>query len=264
MSKAAILQQTAEYIYSLEQEKTRLLSQNCHLKRMISLAQQQGFGEVTSLQPPPAAADEPEAKRIKTTVQSVQQQQQPAAAAVEPRVTAAAVATPVPTTVVTPHPPVAAAAATAPTRVALVTPVAGAAQIVVQQQQPDDRTGGINANFVRLDRQPEVMETSEKVSRGVSHNLRSGTNLTILLPQIIVGPDANMVLKPATALPPGIKVEVVPPPASLQQQQQAQPPPPQLRLLQPEVVTVAQAQPASQPPQAVMNLSRQATEDAGR
>ncbi len=230
---------------------------------MISLAQQQGFGEVTSLQPPPAAADEPEAKRIKTTVQSVQQQQQPAAAAVEPRVTAAAVATPVPTTVVTPHPPVAAAAATAPTRVALVTPVAGAAQIVVQQQQqPDDRTGGINANFVRLDRQPEVMETSEKVSRGVSHNLRSGTNLTILLPQIIVGPDANMVLKPATALPPGIKVEVVPPPASLQQQQQAQPPPPQLRLLQPEVVTVAQ--PASQPPQAVMNLSRQATEDAGR
>ena len=27
LSKAAILQQTAEYIYSLEQEKTRLLSQ---------------------------------------------------------------------------------------------------------------------------------------------------------------------------------------------------------------------------------------------
>uniref|UniRef100_A0A182N8J5 BHLH domain-containing protein n=1 Tax=Anopheles dirus TaxID=7168 RepID=A0A182N8J5_9DIPT len=33
--KAAILQQTAEYIYSLEQEKTRLLSQNCQLKRTI-------------------------------------------------------------------------------------------------------------------------------------------------------------------------------------------------------------------------------------
>uniref|UniRef100_A0A182QBU5 BHLH domain-containing protein n=1 Tax=Anopheles farauti TaxID=69004 RepID=A0A182QBU5_9DIPT len=32
---AAILQQTAEYIYSLEQEKTRLLSQNCQLKRTI-------------------------------------------------------------------------------------------------------------------------------------------------------------------------------------------------------------------------------------
>lgn len=33
LSKAAILQQTAEYIYALEQEKTRLLSQNCALKR---------------------------------------------------------------------------------------------------------------------------------------------------------------------------------------------------------------------------------------
>ncbi|XP_048517701.1 transcription factor AP-4 isoform X2 [Dendroctonus ponderosae] len=35
LSKAAILQQTAEYIYSLEQEKTRLLSQNCQLKRQV-------------------------------------------------------------------------------------------------------------------------------------------------------------------------------------------------------------------------------------
>lgn len=34
--QAAILQQTAEYIYSLEQEKTRLLSQNCHLKRLVN------------------------------------------------------------------------------------------------------------------------------------------------------------------------------------------------------------------------------------
>ncbi|KAJ8912654.1 hypothetical protein NQ315_012730 [Exocentrus adspersus] len=34
--KAAILQQTAEYIYSLEQEKTRLLSQNCQLKRLVN------------------------------------------------------------------------------------------------------------------------------------------------------------------------------------------------------------------------------------
>lgn len=33
--QASILQQTAEYIYSLEQEKTRLLSQNCHLKRLL-------------------------------------------------------------------------------------------------------------------------------------------------------------------------------------------------------------------------------------
>ncbi|KAJ7306061.1 hypothetical protein JRQ81_010427 [Phrynocephalus forsythii] len=35
LSKAAILQQTAEYIFSLEQEKTRLLQQNAHLKRFI-------------------------------------------------------------------------------------------------------------------------------------------------------------------------------------------------------------------------------------
>lgn len=34
--QAAILQQTAEYIYSLEQEKTRLLSQNCQLKRLVN------------------------------------------------------------------------------------------------------------------------------------------------------------------------------------------------------------------------------------
>lgn len=38
--KAAILQQTAEYIYQLEQEKTRLLSQNSQLKRLYSLSQQ--------------------------------------------------------------------------------------------------------------------------------------------------------------------------------------------------------------------------------
>ena len=37
--QAAILQQTAEYIYSLEQEKTRLLAQNCQLKRLLSLSQ---------------------------------------------------------------------------------------------------------------------------------------------------------------------------------------------------------------------------------
>ncbi|KAG8035730.1 hypothetical protein G9C98_001386 [Cotesia typhae] len=36
LSKAAILQQTAEYIYQLEQEKTQLLSQNCQLKRLIN------------------------------------------------------------------------------------------------------------------------------------------------------------------------------------------------------------------------------------
>ncbi|CAG00164.1 unnamed protein product [Tetraodon nigroviridis] len=35
LSKAAILQQTAEYIFTLEQEKTRLLQQNSQLKRII-------------------------------------------------------------------------------------------------------------------------------------------------------------------------------------------------------------------------------------
>ncbi|KAG9337256.1 hypothetical protein JZ751_029541 [Albula glossodonta] len=35
LSKAAILQQTADYIFSLEQEKTRLLQQNSQLKRFI-------------------------------------------------------------------------------------------------------------------------------------------------------------------------------------------------------------------------------------
>ena len=39
LSKASILQQTADYIYSLEQEKTRLLSQNCQLKRLLGQTQ---------------------------------------------------------------------------------------------------------------------------------------------------------------------------------------------------------------------------------
>lgn len=43
--QAAILQQTAEYIYSLEQEKTRLLSQNCQLKRLVS-QHESGGGEL--------------------------------------------------------------------------------------------------------------------------------------------------------------------------------------------------------------------------
>ncbi|KXJ22441.1 transcription factor AP-4 [Exaiptasia diaphana] len=36
LSKAAILQQTAEYIFSLEQDKTKLLQQNTTLKRILS------------------------------------------------------------------------------------------------------------------------------------------------------------------------------------------------------------------------------------
>lgn len=46
LSKAAILQQTAEYIYQLEQEKTSLLSQNCQLKRLIN--QHEGQHEASS------------------------------------------------------------------------------------------------------------------------------------------------------------------------------------------------------------------------
>lgn len=46
LSKAAILQQTAEYIYQLEQEKTRLLSQNCQLKRLVN--QHEGEASTTA------------------------------------------------------------------------------------------------------------------------------------------------------------------------------------------------------------------------
>ncbi|KDR24214.1 Transcription factor AP-4, partial [Zootermopsis nevadensis] len=48
LSKAAILQQTAEYIYQLEQEKTSLLSQNCQLKRLINQHEGQQQLETTS------------------------------------------------------------------------------------------------------------------------------------------------------------------------------------------------------------------------
>lgn len=50
LSKAAILQQTAEYIYTLEQEKTRLLQQNSQLKRLLALSQQRLEGDDTSPQ----------------------------------------------------------------------------------------------------------------------------------------------------------------------------------------------------------------------
>ncbi|CAB3375529.1 Hypothetical predicted protein [Cloeon dipterum] len=70
LSKAAILQQTAEYIYQLEQEKTRLLSQNCQLKRVINstegdagAAKKRRLEAVKEQQPPvnnaPQAAEPP-------------------------------------------------------------------------------------------------------------------------------------------------------------------------------------------------------------
>ncbi|XP_032869093.1 transcription factor AP-4-like isoform X2 [Amblyraja radiata] len=37
LSKAAILQQTAEYIFALEEDKTRLMQQNAHLKRLVQV-----------------------------------------------------------------------------------------------------------------------------------------------------------------------------------------------------------------------------------
>ncbi|XP_068719481.1 transcription factor AP-4-like isoform X2 [Montipora capricornis] len=42
LSKAAILQQTAEYIFALEQDKTRLLQQNTTLKRILSQCDREG------------------------------------------------------------------------------------------------------------------------------------------------------------------------------------------------------------------------------
>ncbi|XP_058451417.1 uncharacterized protein LOC131430434 [Malaya genurostris] len=50
LSKAAILQQTAEYIYALEQEKTRLLSQNCQLKRLLDQQDHNGAVATAELQ----------------------------------------------------------------------------------------------------------------------------------------------------------------------------------------------------------------------
>lgn len=42
ISQAAILQQTSEYIFSLEQDKTRLLQQNTTLKRILSHCERNG------------------------------------------------------------------------------------------------------------------------------------------------------------------------------------------------------------------------------
>jgi len=53
LSKAAILQQTSDYIYSLEQEKTRLLSQNCQLKRLLGQTQHMVEADETDSGPAP-------------------------------------------------------------------------------------------------------------------------------------------------------------------------------------------------------------------
>lgn len=50
LSKAAILQQTAEYIYQLEQQKTGLLSQNCQLKRLLNQLETSNSGSVMKKQ----------------------------------------------------------------------------------------------------------------------------------------------------------------------------------------------------------------------
>lgn len=53
LSKAAILQQTTQYIYQIEQEKTRLLSQNCQLKRLLNQQNQDSDGGSSSDSPIP-------------------------------------------------------------------------------------------------------------------------------------------------------------------------------------------------------------------
>jgi len=53
LSKAAILQQTTEYIYQLEQEKSRLVAQNCHLKRLLGPIKKELVDSSLSLSPEP-------------------------------------------------------------------------------------------------------------------------------------------------------------------------------------------------------------------
>ena len=55
--QAAILQQTSEYIFSLEQDKTRLLQQNTTLKRILSHTERHGLSSTENT---------PAIKRIKT------------------------------------------------------------------------------------------------------------------------------------------------------------------------------------------------------
>lgn len=56
LSKAAILQQTAEYIFALEQDKTRLLQQNTTLKRILSQCDREGANSTDSKRSSPKKA----------------------------------------------------------------------------------------------------------------------------------------------------------------------------------------------------------------
>ncbi|KAL9972236.1 hypothetical protein ACROYT_G018505 [Oculina patagonica] len=56
LSKAAILQQTAEYIFALEQDKTRLLQQNTTLKRILSQCDREGANGTDLKRSPPKKA----------------------------------------------------------------------------------------------------------------------------------------------------------------------------------------------------------------
>lgn len=53
LSKAAILQQTAEHIFALEQDKTRLLQQNTTLKRILSQCDREGTNSSDLKRSPP-------------------------------------------------------------------------------------------------------------------------------------------------------------------------------------------------------------------
>lgn len=54
--QAAILQQTAEYIFALEQDKTRLLQQNTTLKRILSQCDREGTNNTDLKRSPPKKA----------------------------------------------------------------------------------------------------------------------------------------------------------------------------------------------------------------
>jgi len=60
LTQASILQQTSEYIYQLEQEKTKLLNSNAQLKRLVST--QSGDGPATG----PSSYSSPHSPAVET------------------------------------------------------------------------------------------------------------------------------------------------------------------------------------------------------